>query len=231
MLYLYCIVLCMQGLDTTEMDEKMKVIEEYINTYSKAMQRIATAATGLADRTATSGRVLEKLSEVCSAIGSNCEDEDDEFIRQFGLSIKTLSSNVSSNADNQLVNVKEPLERYYRTLLSIKSAQQRQHALKNNFIATAADKIMTERAEQKDPANLSKIEKSRNSRAAVLLAKKEYIFASDNLVANFERMKECRIFEIAAIAKSLVELEVASCRKNADVLADLWDELSDESIL
>jgi hypothetical protein len=223
---LYIILFMVQYLDTAEMDDKMKEIEDYINTYSKAMQKVTSAAASVADKTAASAVIFRTFSEVCTAIGSNCDDEDDEFIRQFGLFLGSLSVNMSRNADEQVVKAKEPLEQQARTLLSIKAALQRQKAHKKNFIACAADKILCEKSEQKDPANLSKIESSKNSRGAVLTAKQEYLDASRSLLDNFDRVRDARVYDVIATAEALGGVELEACEKNGHVLADILDELS-----
>lgn len=224
-----CILLYnVQYLDTTEMDGKMKDIADYINTYSKLMHTLTSGAQGLADAITADARIFKNFSEVCTAIAYNSEEEDgDDFVRQFGLSIGSFSVNTSRNGDALLVQVKEPLEQQERTLQSIKAALLRHKTLKNNFIVRAADKILCEKIEQKDPANLSKIEDSRNSRGAVLTAKQEYLDASGALLDNFESVQASWVYEVVSTAKSLCEVEVAACQKNGHVLADLLDELTD----
>ena len=215
-----------QYLDTSEIDSQVKDIEEYISLHSKLMQKLSRTAGDFTKKSMLSARILKSFSEVCTAIGSDCDDEDDEFIRQFGLSIGSLSLNMSRNADDQMVRVQEPLEQQSRTLLSITSALQRQKSLKKKFIACAADQILCEKAEQKDPTNVSKVESSRNSRALLLTAKNEYLDVSKSLLQNFDTIKESSMYDILAIAEALCDSEVTSCEKQGHVLADLLDELT-----
>lgn len=215
-----------QYLDTAEMDDHMKEVECFVQANTKSMHRLALAAADLADKTSVDARVLKTLSEVCTAIGSNCEDEDDEFMRQFGLSIGSFSLGISRSADEQVVQVKEPLEQQARVLLAVTEALRRQKKLKSNFVACAADAILRQKAEQKDPANVSKIESSRSGRAAVVSARKEYLEASQALLHSFDSLREARLGEVLAAAEALGEVELSVCEKQGHVLADLLDELT-----
>ena len=217
-----------QYVDTTDMDDKMKEIADHINTYSKLMNTLTSASAKFVESTTAEALIFKSCSEVCIAIGYNSEEEEESFIRQFGLSIGSLSVNFSRNGDALLVQVKEPLEQQARTLQSIKAALLRHKTLKNNFIVCAADQKLCHKIELKDPTNLSKIEDSRKSREAVLHAKQEYLDTSGSLLDNFERLQAARGYNVVSTAEALCEVEVAACRKNGHVLADLLDELSFE---
>ena len=207
------------------MDTRIQEIDDYIAASSSKMQQLTLASTGLVEKTVASARIFNSFSEVCMAISSNSDEEYDDFMRQFGLSMRSYSINMSRNADEQLVKVKEPLEQQNRMLSSIKSTVRRQKSLKQNFVKCGADQVLCEKMEQKDPNNKYKVDSSQNSKEALLKAKEEYTQASDALLDSFEKVKGSRMYEIVGIATAMCNLEIESCEKNGHVLADIYDEL------
>ena len=126
-----------------------------------------------------------------------------------------MAEQLNANSQHKLVQVKEPIEQYSRTLLSIKAALKRQNEVKKAYIAASANNIMSENALAKEPHAMEKIAKAEQTKDQLQAAEADFHSTSKHLVDNFEKIKQARVYEIVQICESLVE-----------VLADLLDDLS-----
>mmetsp|Transcript_10779 Transcript_10779/g.19967 ORF Transcript_10779/g.19967 Transcript_10779/m.19967 type:complete len:375 (+) Transcript_10779:57-1181(+) len=221
------------NVDTSEVDAEMKTITDYLDSYTSAMKRISQAAGSLANESIEDAKTLEELSsnskllgeKVLIARGVEVDPEATVFI-QFGVALIAMAVQLNTNSRNKLVRVKEPIEQYSRTLLSIKAALNRQNEVKKAYIAASANRIMAENALAKEPHAMDKISKAELTKEELEAAEAEFHSTSKALVENFEKIKQSRVYEIVQICESLVELELETCRGSRDVLADLLDDLS-----
>ena len=137
-----------------------------------------------------------------------------------------MAGQLNANSQNKLVRVKEPIEQYSRTLLSIKAALKRQNEVKKAYIAASANHIMSENALAKEPHAMEKIAKAEQTKENLDAAEAEFNSTSKHLVENFDKIKQSRVYEIVQICESLVEVELETCKGSRDVLADLLEDLS-----
>ena len=304
--FLFCPVLCCavvspQNVDTTEMDNNMQQIADYVSNYTSGMKRISEAAGSLASESTEEAKTLEDLSrnskllgeKVLIARGVDTDPEATVFIQvggwdgarllsaqlsallcsvlllpfhvlhwsvliysvplsllhflavimclsyhnvihtkfthadaQFGVALTAMAGHLNENSQDKMVHVKEPIEQYSRTLLSMKAALKRQHEVKKAYIAASAIHVQNENALAKEPHAMDKIAMTEQTKELLEAAEKEFLATSQALMENFEKIKQDRVFEIVQIAEALVDVELKTCSGNKDVLADLLDDLS-----
>lgn len=56
-------------MDTSEVDEQMKVISDYVNTYTSGMKRISEAAGSLSNESIMEAKTLEEMSSNSKLLG------------------------------------------------------------------------------------------------------------------------------------------------------------------
>lgn len=221
------------NVDTSEMDEKMKDISDYVTSYTSGMKRISEAAGHLAAESVDEAKTLDSLSSNSKLLGEKVliargvvEDPEATVFIQFGVALTALAGQLNANSQNKIVKVKEPIENYSRTLNSIKAALKRQNDVKKSYLAAAANHQLNENALAKEPHAMDKIARVEHSKEVMEEAEKEFKSTSQALLNNFEKVKEDRIYEIVHIAESLVELELDTCNGSKDILANLLVDMS-----
>jgi hypothetical protein len=137
-----------------------------------------------------------------------------------------MAGQLNTNSQNKMVQVKEPIEQYSRTLLSIKAALKRQHEVKKAYITASANQVLADNALAKEPHSMEKIGKAEQTKELLDAAENDFNATSKALMENFEKIKEARIYEIVRIAEALVDVELQCTTGSRDVLADLLDDLS-----
>lgn len=230
---LAAVQLAKPDVDTSEVDEKMKVIADYVTEYTKGIKRITDAATCLANECVTEANILEDASGNSKLLGEKVliargveEDPEATVFIQFGVALTALAGQLHNNSQQKIIRVKEPIEQYSRTLLSIKAALKRQSDLKKAYVAASANHVLSEKDLAKEPHAMDKISKAEQTKELLESAEQEFNDTSQALVDNFEKVKQARVFEIVQIAEALVEVELESTRASRNVLADLLDDLS-----
>ena len=137
-----------------------------------------------------------------------------------------LAGQLTTKSQEEIIKVKEPIEQYSRTLLSIKAALKRQGEAKKAYVAASANLVLSEKDLAKEPHAMDKMSKVEQAKEALEQAENDFHSTSSHLVDNFEKVKQDRIFEIVQIAESLVAAELQCTRGSRDILADLLDDLS-----
>jgi hypothetical protein len=221
------------NVETSEEDERMQVITDYVNAYTKGLKRITDASSSLANESVLEAKALTELSENSKLLGEKVliargveQDPEATVFIQFGGALMSLAGQLTAKSQAEIIDVKEPIEQYSRTLLSMKAALKRQSEVKKAFVTASANHVLAEKDLAKEPHAMDKISKAEQTREILESSEKEFHETSAALVDNFEKVKQNRVYEIVHIAEALVSVELQCTKSSRDILADLLDDLS-----
>lgn len=201
-------------LEKTAADSKFEDISSYLSALETQMERLSRSAGTLVKRDRQVATSMFEYGQSLTWLGEAEADALGSGLCAVGASVDALAQTATKHADDELVQLDEPLQEYVRLLQSLKEAIKRRGDKKKIYINAIADLESKQQAYNKVLGN-AKEEVERQKQQAVEAAqtacntaKEIYERVSMELQDDFERFKAQKANDIRDILMNFVHIQV-----------------------
>lgn len=214
-------------LEKTSADEKFEDITGYLTALEVQMEKVSKSASNMVKRDRQHATAMFEYGQALTWLGESESDSLGTGLCQVGSAVDQLSQAGTKHADDELVQLDEPMAEYVRLLHSLKEAIKRRADKKAQYINAIADleakqtaysKVLGSAKEEVERAKQAAVEKAST---ACDTAKEVYERVTSELLDDFERFKAQKANDIRDILLNFVNLQTEHIRSSEEAWRNL----------
>lgn len=201
-------------LEKTSADLRFEEISQYLNGVEAQMDKVSKSVTSLVKRDRQCASAMFEYGQALTWLGESESDSLGTGLCQTGNGVDQISQAATKHAEDELIQLEEPLQEYVRLIASLKDAIKRRYEKKDMYVLAIAEFESKKNSYEKvQGTGKEDVEKAKQLAAEKAQAncdacKEVYERVSTELLDDFERFKAQKANDLRDILLNYVNLQV-----------------------